>query len=143
MARHGLSHESYGLAIQLARTIRFAIESDNNKRGLNDELSAERWTDAVRELGRDLPWHTRRANVLSEGIDLASTIGQRLRIGEVEIEVYDETRPCKLMDEACPGLRLALKPDKRGGVVGEVVRGGVIRVGGVIVALARPARASS
>ena len=91
----------------------------------------------MRDLGQDLPWHTRRANVLTEGIDLAATIGKRLRIGEVEIDVHDETRPCKLMDELCPGLRQALKPDKRGGVVGEVVRPGVIHVADTVTLLER------
>lgn len=113
-------------------------ESARGKRGLT-LLSLERWTDTMRELDQNLPWHTRRANLLTEGIDLAATIGKRLRIGEVEIDVDDETRPCKLMDELCPGLRHALKPDKRGGVVGEVVRAGLIRVGDSIAAIDRPA----
>lgn len=104
------------------------------KRGVT-LISIERWTDTMRDMGQDLPWHTRRANVLTEGIDLSATIGKRLRIGEVEIDVDDETRPCKLMDELCPGLRHALKPDKRGGVVGEVVREGMIRVGDTVTLL--------
>ena len=106
------------------------------KRGVT-LLSIERWTDTMREMGEDLPWHTRRANILTEGIDLTATIGKRLRIGEVEIDVHDETRPCKLMDELCPGLRRALKPDKRGGVVGEVIHEGEIRVGDAVTVLER------
>ena len=66
------------------------------------------------------------------------TIGKRLRIGEVEIDVHDETRPCDLMDYLCTGLKHALKPDTRGGVVGEVVCDGVIRVGDVVTLLDRP-----
>lgn len=106
------------------------------KRGVT-LLSIERWTETIRELGEELPWHTRRANVLTEGIDLAAAIGNRLRIGEVEIDVDDETRPCGLMDWLCKGLRQALTPDKRGGVVGEVIHEGVIRVGDTVTLLER------
>lgn len=40
-----------------------------------------------------------------------------------------ETRPCEQMEEAYGGLRAAMQPHWGGGAYGEVVRGGVIRVG--------------
>lgn len=92
-------------------------------------LSREQWSEVQRELGVDLPWHTRRANVLVEGLPLGDLIGQRLRLGEVELEIIDETRPCEMMDRLHQGLRATLEPQRRGGVHGRVVRGGRLRLG--------------
>jgi MOSC domain-containing protein YiiM len=33
------------------------------------------------------------------------------------------------MDDAAPGLQQALSPDRRGGVYGKIVQGGVIKLG--------------
>ncbi|NOT01960.1 MAG: MOSC domain-containing protein [Phycisphaerales bacterium] len=127
-----VEHESHRVIAGLG------LEHDpraKGKRGIT-LLSAERWADTLRDLGRTLPWHARRANVLVEGVDLATTIGRRLRLGEIEVHVWGETKPCGEMDEACPGLKDALKPDMRGGVHAEVVTGGTIRVGDPIAAIA-------
>jgi MOSC domain-containing protein YiiM len=71
----------------------------------------------------------RRANLLVRGVSLGESRGRVLRVGWGRIRVYGETRPCHLMDQALPGLRAALQPDWNGGVFGEVVDGGEIRVG--------------
>jgi MOSC domain-containing protein YiiM len=92
-------------------------------------LSQAAWQDVCRELNVDLPWHTRRANVLVEGLDLAGTIGQVLRIGGISVRIMGETRPCALMDRLQPGLRSALAPAVRGGVHGEILTSGEIAVG--------------
>jgi MOSC domain-containing protein YiiM len=55
--------------------------------------------------------------------------GAKLVIGDLVLEVTQETQPCHLMDEAHFGLRAALKPDWRGGVCCRVVEGGTIRIG--------------
>ncbi len=104
------------------------------RRGLT-LLSTERWVDVIHDLDTVLPWHTRRANVLIEGLDLSGMIGKRIRIGEVELHVCDESRPCGRMDEIHPGLRAVLKPDMRGGVCGEVLCDGLIRVGDTVALL--------
>jgi len=95
-------------------------------------ISKEAWSDACDELGADLPWYTRRANVLIEGVDLRASLGKKLRLGPVRLLVHGETKPCKLMDEQHQGLREVLKPDFRGGVFGEVLEGGTIRVGDAV-----------
>lgn len=95
-------------------------------------ISARQWREVTRELAAELPWHTRRANVLIDAGGLQHLIGQTIRIGEVEIDIKDETRPCGLMDELHQGLRAALKPDCRGGVNGQITRGGTLRVGDVV-----------
>ncbi len=92
-------------------------------------LSRESWFDTCRDLGADLPWWMRRANLLVEGLDLAATIGHTVEIGTIRVYIHDETRPCKLMDEQHEGLRAALKGEFRGGVFGQVLNEGIIRVG--------------
>ncbi len=95
-------------------------------------ISREQWDDAMRELGADLPWHTRRANVLVEGIDLSKTVGLVVRLGSVELHIHGETEPCGLMDQLHDGLQAALKPDIRGGVHGQVIQAGTFAVGDTI-----------
>lgn len=107
------------------------LEGDPHKsprRGLT-LLSAESWAEVCHELGVTLPWYTRRANLLIEGIDLPSTIGREITIGDVRLRIHAETRPCGVMDQAHQGLKNTLAQHGRGGVYGEVLRGGDIRVG--------------
>ena len=92
-------------------------------------LSKEAWSDVCGELDVELPWQTRRANLLVEGMDLANTLGKRVQIGEVRILVHGEVKPCKLMDQQHEGLRAAINPHCRGGVFGEILEGGTIQIG--------------
>lgn len=92
-------------------------------------LSREAWTRVNQDLGADLPWHVRRANVCVEGLDLPALIGRRVRVGQLVLDVLDETRPCDLMDEMHPGLQAALRPEGRGGVYGRVLEGGLLQIG--------------
>lgn len=98
-------------------------------------LSRERWADVVADMGRDLPWQTRRANVLVEGLDLLSLVGHGVQLGEVVLEVRGETVPCATMEREAAGLMAALAPDGRGGVYGRVHTGGTIRTGDKILDL--------
>lgn len=101
-------------------------------------IATGHWKLATRELGVELPWWTRRANVLVDCESLGELIGSRIRLGEVEVLVCDETRPCGLMDELHPGLRAALKPDRRAGVHGRIVQGGTLKVGATVSVLGEP-----
>ena len=94
-------------------------------------IDEARWGDACAELGVDVDPTARRANVMLRGIDLRETRGRTLRIGPVLVRIYNETRPCEQMDDAEPGLRQALSPEWRAGAYGEIVEGGVIRIGDV------------
>ncbi len=98
-------------------------------------LSADQWEQVTLELDRDLPWHTRRANVLVSGPGLGRLIGQEIQVGSVRVGVTGETKPCKLMDQLCPGLRAALTPDCRGGVLGRITQSGTLAIGDEIVLL--------
>ena len=92
-------------------------------------LSAEAWNSVCEELKTELPWTTRRANILVSGIKLPQESGYQIQIGEVLLEVTRQTDPCERMDEQYLGLTNALMPDWRGGVCCSVVRGGNIMNG--------------
>lgn len=110
------------------------ITSENRKAGPREVtlLSLEAWRDVCQELGTDLPWHLRRANLLIEGVDLAAAIGAELRIGGVRLKIHGETRPCAIMEQQQSGLKQALVPRCRGGVHAQVLEGGTIRVGDTV-----------
>ncbi len=98
-------------------------------------LSADQWKQVMRELDRDLPWHTRRANVLVSGPGLERLIGQEIQVGSVRVAVKGETKPCELMERLCPRLRAALTPECRGGVLGRITQSGTMAIGDEIVLL--------
>ena len=112
-------------------TMTHGITQDYRGTGLRQVsfLDIGQWQEVLAELCLDLPWHTRRANVLIEGIDLPATVGRRLQIGACRFAIGGETTPCSRMDELQPGLRQILTPNLRGGVWGKVLQGGPLRVG--------------
>lgn len=95
-------------------------------------IAREAWEAACRDVGADLDWTTRRANLLTEDIELPRRAGARLRIGAALFEVTEETAPCMLMERAHTGLRKALAPDWRGGVCCTVVDGGAVALGDTV-----------
>ena len=108
---------------------------DDHGRGMKRQvtiIARESWRDAEGVIGHEIPWITRRANVLVEGLDLSTLLdGGVLRLGACTIEILGETFPCDLMDRLEPGLKAALLPETRGGVYGRVVDAGTISVGDV------------
>lgn len=95
-------------------------------------ISSRQLEQVNRELRADLPWHTRRANVLVDADRLGDLIGRTITIGDVVVAVAGETRPCNRMDGFHPGLKAALTPDCRAGVHGRITTAGTIRVGDVV-----------
>jgi MOSC domain-containing protein YiiM len=98
-------------------------------------LEAERWADAlaeigeIGELGAEMDPSRRRANLLISGLRLERTRGRILRVGPCRLRIFTETTPCERMDVVYPGLRKALRPEWRGGACAEVLEGGEIAVG--------------
>jgi len=90
------------------------------------------WDAAMAEVGHNIPWQERRANLLVEGMDLPQVPGTLIRIGDVVLEVTRETDPCERMEALATGLKAALSVDWRGGVCTRVKAGGHIAVGDVI-----------
>ncbi|WP_076416459.1 MOSC domain-containing protein [Shewanella sp. UCD-KL12] len=85
-------------------------------------MSQEQWQTVCEELNTQLPWTTRRANLLVEGLSFsADNIGKTLHIGALKLEITGETDPCKKMEIAHSGLEAALTPDWRGGVTCRVL----------------------
>jgi MOSC domain-containing protein YiiM len=92
-------------------------------------ISARAWREVCAELGQEIPWTTRRANLLVDDVDLPKSAGQIIEIGDVRLQVTMEVEPCSRMDEQVAGLTNALKPEWRGGVGCTVLQGGSISVG--------------
>jgi MOSC domain-containing protein YiiM len=92
-------------------------------------LSREVWEQVTAALpGAPAPI-ARRANLLVSGVDLRHARGKVLRVGAHRIRIFGETRPCERMEEAAPGLQAGLGAPWAGGVFGEVLDDGEIRVG--------------
>ena len=89
----------------------------------------EDWEAACRDLGRELPWVTRRANLLVEGLKGFKHVGAQLKVGDTLLEVTEENPPCGVMDILAAGLRVALQPDWRGGVACRVLQDGAVALG--------------
>ena len=92
-------------------------------------LDAAAWARAEAELGSSVDPSARRANLMVRGLELSDSRDRVLRIGTCRIVVRGETRPCRRMDEAFPGLQAALDPEWRAGIYGEVLTGGRIALG--------------
>ena len=73
-----------------------------------------------------------RENVTTEGLDVNGlAIGQRLQIGDVELQVSAVCDPCEQIEALRPGLQAAMQG--RRGMLCKVVRGGLLRRGYEIV----------
>jgi MOSC domain-containing protein YiiM len=108
----------------------------------NADFGAERQITIVeREVFEALPTKirevidpsARRANLMISGIQLANTRDRVLQIGACRVQIRGETKPCHRMDEACPGLQDALRPNWGGGAWGDVLDNSEIRVGDKVV----------
>lgn len=92
-------------------------------------MSVQQWQLACNEVHKNLPWFTRRANLLVDGISFsAQDQGKQIVIGELILEITGETDPCKKMEMAYPGLEKALLPDWRGGVTCRVLNDASIAI---------------
>ena len=75
-----------------------------------------------------------RENVTTEGLDVnRMAVGQRLQIGEVELQVSAVCDPCEQIEALRPGLQAAMQG--RRGMLCKVVRSGILRRGDEIVVI--------
>ncbi len=100
-------------------------------------MTKENWDIVCSELGRKLHWTTRRANILIEGIDLKESKGLILKIGNFYLEITGELVPCQLMDDQILGLKNALIPDWRGGVMCKILSEGMVKENDRVVVMER------
>ncbi len=92
-------------------------------------VSAEAWAATCEDLGQQMPWTTRRANLLVEDVQLPRRTGDVIEVGSVRLLITMEVDPCSRMEEQYDGLKAALTPDRRGGVACTVLQGGSVRLG--------------
>jgi MOSC domain-containing protein YiiM len=74
-----------------------------------------------------------RSNIETLGVNLIDLIGREVRVGEATLLFYEARLPCEKMDRICQGLR-GLMENNRQGVLAQVIRDGIIRVGDSISA---------
>ena len=99
-------------------------------------VSASAWAAVCDDLGQELPWTTRRANLLVEDINLPQRTGDVIEVGTVRLLVTMEVNPCSRMEEQAGGLKEAMTPEWRGGVACTVLKGGTVRLGDDVAVLA-------
>lgn len=129
-----LDHVSVTRELGVRGDLRGAIRPGKSGRRQISLIEAESWDAALADLKLSadqlLPWHVRRANLLVNGIRLPREAGKIIAIGKsLRIETTCECDPCSRMDQILPGLKLALMPDWRGGVLGRVLTDGEIAIG--------------
>jgi MOSC domain-containing protein YiiM len=79
----------------------------------------------------DLQPGTIRENITTDGLDVNGLEpGQKLRVGEIQLEVCMPCSPCDLMEKIRPGLRRELHG--RRGTLCRVLQGGLLQRGDLI-----------
>lgn len=94
-------------------------------------ISLQQWEKACHEVGHQLSWYFRRANICISGhLFTPEDVHKRLVFqGGVILEITGEAKPCGRMDEVYPGLKAALELSWRGGVTCRVIEAGSIENG--------------
>jgi len=96
-------------------------------------LSAKHWQQVTAFLDDAPDPRERRANLLVSDVDFTDAHGKILKIGNVRVRIYGETRPCEQMEKAAPGLKAAMQVPFGGGAFAEVLDDGEIAIGDPVV----------
>lgn len=93
--------------------------------------SREDLAEAAAVFENPVPEDLTRRNVTVTGVDIPVTPGERLRIGDVDLEVVRIAAPCKLLDDDIGvGARTALR--RRAGTIFRILSSGTISVGDLV-----------
>ena len=92
-------------------------------------LFEDDWLDACNDVNENLHWMNRRANLFVRGVRSPQKEGSIIKIGNVKLEVRQETTPCEMMEKLKTGLFEALEKNWRGGVCCNVIEPGHISIG--------------
>lgn len=132
--------ERSGAPLRTLKSVAISVENglEGDHRGLRRKtdkrqvtlLSANQWQEACEELGVDLPWEKRLANILIHGWWFSPRfVGKHIHLAnDAILEVTGETEPCSRMDNVHPGLKKILSSGWRGGVTCRVIRGGTVSI---------------
>jgi len=113
-------------------SIKTGIFGDIRGKKRNRQISVlfeDDWLDACNDVSKNLHWMKRRANLFVRGIRSPQQEGSIIKIGNVKLEVKQETAPCDLMKKVKTGLFEALGKNWRGGVCCKVIEPGQISIG--------------
>lgn len=92
-------------------------------------ISEKHWQQVTAFLDDAPDPRARRANLMVSDIDFTNARGKIMKIGNVRVRIYGETRPCEQMEMAAPGLKAAMQVPFGGGAFGEILDDGEIAVG--------------
>ncbi|HYG73890.1 MAG TPA: MOSC domain-containing protein [Planctomycetota bacterium] len=81
-----------------------------------------------------IPSGASRRQVVVRGLALNDTVGKRLRVGPLLIEIHDLCDPCRNM-ETMIGRDAKRAMKNRGGICGRVIEGGILRPGDTVCVL--------
>ncbi len=92
-------------------------------------IEEEVWEELIKKYHRDLPPEVRRANLLVSGLELKNSRKKILVVGDCQIKIFGETKPCERMDQVAMGLQEDMSQNWRGGVFGKALNDGIIKKG--------------
>lgn len=92
-------------------------------------IEKEVWNDLMLKFKSTLPPTIRRANLMVSRISLENSRKKILLIGNCEIEIFGQTKPCELMDKSIDGLQQAMYGNWKGGAFGKALTDGFITQG--------------
>jgi MOSC domain-containing protein YiiM len=138
LAGHGLEGDRYALGcgsysgVMRLTARHVSLIGCEAMQAANDELSR-------RGLAPFEPDETRR-NILVEGIDVYALMGQEFRIGDVRLRGSAPTKPCHVPSAAAGKTGFAEAYHNRGGILAEILSGGLISIGDALAMEPLPSR---
>jgi MOSC domain-containing protein YiiM len=94
-------------------------------------IESEAIEAATTESGVDIRLEDARRNIITSGVRLDDLLGKRFWLGEVMVEALEPNPPCRHLAELA-GKPLLKPLARRGGVRGQIVKGGVVGAGDLI-----------
>ncbi len=94
-------------------------------------ITSEGLESARAEHGLDLEPGEHRRNIVTRGVDLLGLVGREISVGDVRVRVTDDNPPCRYLAQVT-GKPVVKPLIRHGGIRGEILTEGTIRVGDTI-----------